>query len=208
VQALGILVRALAVGLIMAAPIGPVGILVVHRASVGGSRAGWTAGLGASVADLCYATLAAVGLPAGALLFAGADRVLAAAGGLILLFLGVRILRRPFPKQAAPRAASLATGWLAAFLVVIGNPGTVLLFIGAFHAMWLDDAGTTWPGLVALLTGIFVGTLSGWMVISAVVQHLSRGASARLLLRLAKLAGAVVLILGVIALGAALRPSG
>ena len=50
-----------AIGLAVAAPVGPVGLLCIRRTLSGGAAVGFASGLGAAAADAAYATMAALG---------------------------------------------------------------------------------------------------------------------------------------------------
>jgi threonine/homoserine/homoserine lactone efflux protein len=52
---LDILLKGLTIGLSIAAPVGPIGLLCIRRSVVDGPRAGFVCGLGAATADAVYA---------------------------------------------------------------------------------------------------------------------------------------------------------
>ena len=56
--------KGLAIGLAIAAPVGPVGVLCVRRTLSEGRLMGLAAGLGAAVADAFYGGIAAFGVAA------------------------------------------------------------------------------------------------------------------------------------------------
>ena len=71
---LALFAKSLAMGLAVAAPLGPIGALCVSRTLERGFRAGMAGGLGTALADAVYATLAALGFA-----------VFAAIGGYLIL---------------------------------------------------------------------------------------------------------------------------
>lgn len=54
--------KGLVIGLSIAAPVGPIGLLCIRRSLLGGRLAGVVSGLGAATADAIYGLLAAFGL--------------------------------------------------------------------------------------------------------------------------------------------------
>ncbi|HEX2013455.1 MAG TPA: LysE family transporter, partial [Roseateles sp.] len=56
--------QALLIGLSIAAPVGPIGLLTIQRSLQQGPRAGLATGLGAAVADALYGALGAYGVSA------------------------------------------------------------------------------------------------------------------------------------------------
>jgi len=51
-------------GLAIAAPVGPIGVLCIRRTLADGQLTGFVAGLGAATADLCYGSVAVLGMTA------------------------------------------------------------------------------------------------------------------------------------------------
>ena len=58
----GLFVKGIVVGLMIAAPVGPIGVLCVRRTLSLGPVVGLCSGLGAAVADAAYGAIAAFGL--------------------------------------------------------------------------------------------------------------------------------------------------
>ncbi|HRC39081.1 MAG TPA: LysE family transporter, partial [Rubrivivax sp.] len=78
------------VGLAIAAPVGPIGVLVIQRTLRHGVPAGLATGLGAAVADATYGAVGAYGVTGLTAWLQGARVPLALAGGAFLLWLAWR----------------------------------------------------------------------------------------------------------------------
>ena len=102
--------RGLALGIVVAAPVGPMSLLCMRRTLAGGFSAGILSGLGIATADGIYSAVAAFGLVAVSDLLVGQQRWLRLLGGLTLIYLGVSALRsrpaerRPWRAPVARRA--------------------------------------------------------------------------------------------------------
>jgi threonine/homoserine/homoserine lactone efflux protein len=59
---LGLFPRGVIIGLSVAAPIGPMGVLCIRRTLTRGSLNGFVSGLGVAAADACFAAVAAFDL--------------------------------------------------------------------------------------------------------------------------------------------------
>ncbi|HZI89685.1 MAG TPA: LysE family transporter, partial [Candidatus Polarisedimenticolia bacterium] len=59
-----LLLRGILIGLSIAAPVGPIGVLCIRRTLADGRAAGLATGLGAATADALYGCVAALGLTA------------------------------------------------------------------------------------------------------------------------------------------------
>ena len=56
------LLKGIAIGFAIAAPVGPINLLCLRRSLGDGRRVGFVSGLGAAAADTTYGTIAAAGL--------------------------------------------------------------------------------------------------------------------------------------------------
>ena len=59
-----VFLKGLMIGLAIAAPVGPIGLLCIHRSLLDGFKLGFMTGLGAAIADGVYGAVAAFGLSA------------------------------------------------------------------------------------------------------------------------------------------------
>ncbi|WP_027211793.1 LysE family translocator [Burkholderia sp. WSM2232] len=89
------------VGLAIAAPVGPMGMLCIRRTLTGGPRAGLAIGLGIASGDAFYGLIAALGLVSISQFMLAYDRPLHLLAGLFLLYLGVRTLLQKAPADTA-----------------------------------------------------------------------------------------------------------
>ena len=134
---LPVFLQGLLLGLAIAAPVGPIGVLCIQRTLQNGRAAGFLSGLGATTADAFYGAVAAFGLTAvtGFLTLTNPATILSFA----LIFAGVGV------------TGSREAGWLPAVLLVLG------VFVGS--ALW-------WfllSGSVTLLRGRLTPNLLRWV---------------------------------------------
>ena len=102
---LGVLTKGLVIGLAIAAPVGPIGVLCIRRTLAEGPLAGLLTGMGAATADGLYGAVAAFGLTPITDLLLGNGRWLGAAGGAFLCYLGAKTFAaaaRCSPSTARP----------------------------------------------------------------------------------------------------------
>ncbi len=83
------LLKGLIVGFVIAAPVGPIGVLCVRRTLVHGRTADLLSGLGAATADALYGCVVALGLTVVSDVLVAHDALLRLVGGAILCLLGV-----------------------------------------------------------------------------------------------------------------------
>ena len=169
-----LLLKGIAIGFAIAAPVGPIGALCIRRTLADGRLVGLASGLGAATADGIYGAMAAFGLTAVSAFLVGQRLWLGLTGGIILLFLGIRtFVARP---AGAARPAS-PSGFLKAygstFVLTLSNPVTILAFAAIFAGLGVTAGGD--HGQAALLVlGVFLGSAAWWVILSAGVGA-SRG---------------------------------
>jgi threonine/homoserine/homoserine lactone efflux protein len=165
---LGLLERGFLLGFAVAAPVGPIGVLVIRRTLAAGPRTGFASGLGAATADAAYGSIAALGLTAAKdALVAHAD-LLRLGGGLFLCGFGIRtLLARPATSAAAEgEAPRLWVAYGSTLLLTITNPMTILSFAAAFAGLGLTN-GVAGPAAgLSLVTAVFLGSMLWWALLS------------------------------------------
>ena len=158
--------RGLAIGLAIAAPVGPIGVLCIRRSLTDGRAVGFATGLGAATADAFYAALAALGLTAlGQAMSDHADWI-RLVGGLALCYLGVRTLRAaPVGLQETARGrAQLAGAYATTVGLTLANPATILSFVAVFAG--LGAAQGEGAAALLLVFGVFLGSALWWLFLS------------------------------------------
>jgi len=195
---------AVAMGLAIAAPLGPIGALCIERTLRGGFRAGMAGGLGTALADALFAALAAAGFASFAATVALIERPLGLIGGAFLIWLGVRALRPAPPQTVAAKAPPGALSVMAAtFGLTLANPATILSFAAIFAGLGL--ARTAGPAeAVAVVAGIFTGSLLWWALLSGTVALLRHRLPPGFARATALASGAVMVGFGIWALARAI----
>lgn len=156
------------VGLAIAAPVGPIGVLVIQRTLRHGVPVGLATGLGAAVADATYGAVGAYGVTGLIAWLQGARVPLALGGGAFLLLLAWRTW---FAAPAAPgRGAAVVPGLAATFAgavaLTLSNPATVLSFVAIFGALAGAGAPVSPASMVA---GVLAGSALWWLLLCAAV---------------------------------------
>ncbi len=129
-------VKGLIVGFCLAAPVGPIALLCVQRTIAHGKLAGYLSGLGASVADALYGTIAAFGVTVISAYLMSHRLVFQRAGGAILLVLGARLLliRPPRAEEVDPDRG-LWGDFFSTLVLTLTNPMTFIAFVAIFATL-------------------------------------------------------------------------
>jgi len=175
---LELFLKAAFIGLSIAAPVGPIGLLCIQRTLDHGRRVGLATGLGAAVADAVYGAVGALGLTAILALLVGARLWLAIGGGAFLLYLGattwLQARRVPASAAAAAAAPGVWSAFLTTFVLTLSNPMTILSFIAVFASLASTQASLSAGAQATMVLGVLVGSALWWLVLSGGVSMFHR----------------------------------
>jgi len=197
---IGLLARGLIIGFSIAAPVGPIGILVIRRTLSDGRLTGLVTGLGAATADALYGCIGALGLTfiSGALL--GGQAWLRLIGGMFLCYLGVRTFLAPPAERAAPvTGATLLRSYGSTLLLTLTNPSTILSFAAVFAGLGLGNTNGQYSA-ATLVGGVFLGSALWWLLLSGGINLARARISPGALMWINRGAGVVILSFGALAL--------
>jgi threonine/homoserine/homoserine lactone efflux protein len=166
----------LALGFLVAAQVGPIWLFCARTALRGGLLPGLAVGLGAAVVDTAYASLGVAGMA----------RLLELPGAAVLVFLGARTLmsaRRPRPEEGPQAQAPSPPRALRTSLVATAsNPLTIATWAAIFAATAAAGVARGLAGVAAFLSGVGVGSMAWFTILSAGMALLGRRLSGRALL--------------------------
>lgn len=174
------ILKGLVIGVIVSAPMGPVGVLTVQRTLNKGRWQGFATGVGAALSDICYALVTGCGL---SFVFDFIEDVRVAfwikvVGGCILFLFGLYTFRtRPAPKPIKPikpvkADAEFSSLWrygVSGFLWTISNPLIVFLYMALFGQFTFVLPDHPFPQSFGY-AGIIVGALAWWFFLTWIVD--------------------------------------
>src|SRR5690242_20623741 len=139
---LALLLKGVLVGIIIAVPAGPVGVICIRRTILHGRLAGFVSGLGASTADALFGVVAGFGLTVVSDWLLGYQDWLRLGGAAFLLYVGGSALTadplRGTNSQRDPEG--LLADYVSTFALTISNPITILAFLAIFAAIGFSGA--------------------------------------------------------------------
>ena len=205
-MSLQLVLRGFLLGLAIAAPVGPIGVLCIRRTLAQGRAIGFVSGLGAATADAIYGCIAAFGLTAISALLVRQQDMLRLLGGLFLCYLGVRtLLTRPTDQSAVAKGQGLGGAYFSTLLLTLTNPITILAFVAVFAGLGVGSAGNGYGAAAAIVVGVFLGSSAWWFLLSGGVSLVRDKFDARAMLWVNRISGLIILGFGIAALRAWLR---
>jgi len=194
-----LLVKGIVIGFSIAAPVGPIGVLVIRRTLAQGRVYGLLSGLGAASADAVYGLVAGFGISIIMNFLLGLQFWLQLAGGLFLCYLGARTFTSiASDKPANAQGRHLMGAYSSVLLLTLTNPITILSFIGIFSGLGLTQ--TSSYSALTLVVGVFIGSALWWLILSSVVGLFNRHLHERSLTWINRLSGLIIFSFGVYAL--------
>ncbi|MGC2857379.1 LysE family translocator [Novispirillum sp. DQ9] len=190
--------QGIVVGFLIAAPVGPVGLLCIRRALADGRGAAFVAGLGAAVADTFYGAVAGLGLTLVSDLLMEWRTPLSLVGAAVLLALGVQAWRTPIRLSPTPQGHfGLLNDFVTTLCITLTNPATIIAFMAVFASVGAVRPHDDLTGAGLLIAGVFVGSALWWLTLSALAGAVRHRFSPRWLDALSKGSAALLMVSGV-----------
>lgn len=190
--------RAFVIGISIAAPVGPIGVLCIRRTLSNGKLAGFLSGMGAASADMVYGAIAAFGLTVITNLLVENAFWLQLVGGLFLLFLGVKtFLEKPAEQAAQAKQGGFLSMVLSTFFLTLTNPLTILSFAAIFAGTML---GKSMGSPLVMVAGVFAGSASWWLALSLGVGLMRERLNQTHMMWINRISGTIIILFGIFAL--------
>jgi threonine/homoserine/homoserine lactone efflux protein len=167
------LVNGLIVGVALAAPVGPVGLLCIRLALTQGRWPAAAAGMGAATADAIFGAIAGLGLSLIRDAITAVEVELSLVGTAIIFALGAMTWRKPATLESEPLSkVTLARDFALTFSMAITNPATMFAAFGMFAALGAIDASVRPYAAGTLVAGVFAGSAAWWLFLASLVVAL------------------------------------
>ena len=129
------LLRGLAIGFSIAAPVGPIGVLCIRRTLAEGRASGFVSGLGAASADGIYGCIAGFGVTFISNFLVTQQVWLRLIGGVFLCYLGLKtLLAKPAEQAGFAKGNGLVGAYASTFFLTLTNPMTIISFDSSFSS--------------------------------------------------------------------------
>jgi len=193
-----LLLRGFLIGLSIAAPVGPIGVLCIRRTLSNGKLAGFLSGMGAATADMVYGAIAAFGLTIVTNLLIKNAYWLQVIGGCFLLYLGIKtFLEKPANHAVQVIQSGYFSAYVSTFFLTITNPMTILSFAAIFAGTMFIGAASS-P--ILLVLGVFAGSACWWLTLSLGIGSIRNHLTNDYMIWINQFSGTVIVIFGIAAL--------
>lgn len=195
--------KGLVIGLVVAAPVGPIGLLCIRRTLEHRVGVGLATGAGAALADSLFGCIAAFGLTWVQRALEEHEHALQLVGGVALIGIAAYSLRRrhePPPLELRERPIdqrSLVRGFLTGLGLTLTNPVTIMGFVFTFASFGAAQQLSAAPKLgFVLILGVFAGSMLWWTILCGAVMLVRGRMSPRLYANIDRVAAAAIGLIG------------
>lgn len=163
------------IGVLVSAPMGPIGALCIQRTLNKGRWHGFVTGVGAMLSDVVYAVMVGMGMSFIINIISSFHDVIQILGSALLLVFGVFLFRSNPIKAFRQQRKNITTytqDFVTAFLLTLSNPLIIFLFIALFARLNFYNEDFTYGQHILGFVSISAGALLWWLLVTALFGKL------------------------------------
>lgn len=168
-----IMLRGLFIGVLVSAPLGPIGVLVIQRTLNKGRKPAFYTGIGAALSDLIYCLLTGLGLSFVTDFIEDNQSLLQVIGSAMLMAYGLYLFLHNPSKRLRPPCEPSNTYWrdfATGFIFTFANPLILFFIIGLFARFSFLSPEYVGYHYVAGYLCIAAGALLWWFTVTYFVD--------------------------------------
>lgn len=197
-----ILPRGLAIGILVSAPMGPIGMLVIQRTLSKGRKPALFTGIGAALSDLIYSLLTGFGISFITDLIEKHQFWLQIFGGVVLAAFGIFLFKQN-PTRALKSINNQAPtsywkDFVSGFFLTFSNPLILFFIIGLFARFNFFLPEYKFFHYIWCYVTILGGALIWWWGITMLVSKLRRRINVRSLWFINRIVGSILIIMAIL----------
>lgn len=189
------------IGVLVSAPMGPVGMLIIQRTLNKGRWAAFFTGIGAALSDLLYCMLTGLGLAFITDFIETHELLLQIIGSLVLIAFAMYLFQKN-PARALRKRQENKTTFLkdlgTGFLFTFSNPLILFFIIGLFGRFNFLMPEYRYYHYVVGYAAIFFGALVWWYLITFGINKIRTHFNVRSMWLLNRIIGLVLLIMALV----------
>ena len=174
----------IAIGIAVAAPVGPIGMFCIRKTLERGFMGAVAVGMGAAIADGIYAFIGATGLVVISNFLLERANLIKKIGGIFLLYLAFKEFRvqHIYNTVISNHYKKFIKLVIQTFCLNISNPMTILSFIAIFTGF--VDKDINHNKVISMVGGIVIGSMAWWLTLGLIIIkvkiHLSENSMTRI----------------------------
>lgn len=190
------IVKGISIGILISAPMGPIGVICVQRTLNEGRMHGFLSGVGACLSDLVYALIAGLGM--GIIMdFIQANHYpLQVVGSIVMVFLGYYVYKSNPATKLLKQKEKKTSYWqniVSSFFINLSNITILFSFIAIFANFNLISNTTNASQNIIAILSIGLGAIIWWLAISTIVNKVKSKFNPRGLKIFNKILGIIII---------------
>lgn len=207
-ELLFMILRGMLIGVVVSAPMGPVGIFCIQRTLDKGRKSGFYTGVGAAISDVIYCVLTGFGLSFIEGFINEHRSPIQIFGSLVLVGFGIWLIKKKPEKGALSADAdqgspSVEGDILKGFALTFSNPLILFLIIGLFAQFNFVVEGMTFWHYVLGFIGIVAGALGWWWIVTYFVDKIRCHFTGSTMKLINTVVGVIILIFAAVGIASA-----
>ena len=205
---LEIVFSGLVIGILVSAPMGPIGMLIIRRTLIRGRWPAFYTGIGAALSDVTYCLLVGLGLSFVTDFIESHQHLLQVLGSVVLVIYAGYLFGSNPSRSITPRALRPMAPWrdfASGFLLTFSNPLILFLIIGLFARFTFQATCYEWWHKTAGYVAIAGGALGWWFMVTWFVNKVRHHFNMRSLWLINKIIASVLMLMGAVGLFSGLR---
>ena len=205
---MNMIIKGLIIGVVVSAPMGPVGILCVQRTLNKDRWCGFVTGLGGAVSDVIYALMTGLGMSfiMDTIESPNVAFWIKAIGSVLLFLFGFFTFRSNPVERVKPVSHNKGTlfhNFLSGFFVTVSNPLIIFLFIAMYGQLTFILPENVEMGWLLQIIGylfIIVGAIGWWFFLTWIIDKVRNRFNVRGIWMINRIIGSVVMAVSILIL--------
>lgn len=168
-----IIIKGLAIGILISAPMGPIGMLCIQRTLDKGQWPAFFTGVGAALSDIFYCLLTGLGLSFITDFIETHQILLKILGSLVIIAFGIYLFKKNPSRSLVTPTLQENTFWsdmVSGFFLTLSNPLILFFIIGLFARFNFMQPEFNYYHYITGYVSIFSGALIWWFTITYFVN--------------------------------------
>lgn len=198
-----VLLRGFAIGVLISAPMGPIGMLVIQRTLDKGRWPAFFTGIGASISDMFYCILTGAGIAFITDFIASQQLWLQIIGSIAIAIFGICLFRKNPTRQLRRKDVPETNNnyWkdiVTGFLLTVSNPLILFFIIGLFARFNFLLPEFRYYHYVSGYLSIGIGALGWWFMITFLVDKMRSHFNVRSLYLVNRIIGSILILFALV----------
>ncbi len=195
---LHIIACGLLIGILVSAPMGPIGMLCIQRTLNKGRWPAFFTGVGAALSDLTYCLLTGLGISLITDFITANQQVIQIIGSVVLIAYGIYLFRKkPVDALKPPTEAGnkYHTDFATGFLLTFSNPLILFIIIGLFARFNFFIPEYRFYHYIIGYVCIFTGAIFWWYMITKIVDTIRSRFNMQYMVLVNRIIGTVIIVM-------------